>query len=120
MRMRRARRTQATTIHPVHHEHCRLQCKASLLTRHHCSGANAIRKMAAYRAVSPMRAVAHRQKRCRCSPTLPTTRLSMETELDGRLLALRQTVALALALSTRSNPQATELALDILSDLRSN
>lgn len=44
----------------------------------------------------------------------------METELDGRLLALRQTVALALALSTRSNPQATELALDILSDLRSN
>lgn len=44
----------------------------------------------------------------------------METELDGRFLALRQTVALALALSTRSNPQATELALDILADLRAN
>jgi len=44
----------------------------------------------------------------------------METELDGRLLALRQTVALALALSTRSNPQATELALDILDDLRAS
>lgn len=44
----------------------------------------------------------------------------METELDGRLLALRQTVALALALSTRSNPQATDLALDILSDLRAS
>jgi len=42
----------------------------------------------------------------------------METELDGRLLALRQTVALALALSTRSNPQATELALDILADMK--
>ncbi|GAB1579911.1 hypothetical protein [Bordetella petrii] len=44
----------------------------------------------------------------------------METELDGRLLALRQTVALALALSTRSNPQATELALDILQDLKAS
>lgn len=44
----------------------------------------------------------------------------METELDGRFLALRQTVALALALSTRSNPQATALALDILADLRAN
>lgn len=44
----------------------------------------------------------------------------MDTELDGRFLALRQTVALALALSTRSNPQATELALDILADLRTN
>lgn len=42
----------------------------------------------------------------------------METELDGRLLALRQTIALALALSTRSNPQATELALEILADFR--
>ncbi|MBV7486803.1 hypothetical protein [Bordetella sp. BOR01] len=44
----------------------------------------------------------------------------METELDGRLLALRQTVALALALSTRSNPQATELALDILADMKAS
>ncbi|CAM4304658.1 hypothetical protein [Bordetella muralis] len=44
----------------------------------------------------------------------------METELDGRLLAMRQTVALALALSTRSNPQAIDLALDILGDLRAN
>jgi len=44
----------------------------------------------------------------------------METELDGRLLALRQAVALALALSTRSNPQATELALDILADLKAH
>jgi len=44
----------------------------------------------------------------------------METELDGRLLALRQTVALALALSTRSNPQATELALDILADMKAH
>jgi len=44
----------------------------------------------------------------------------MNTELDGRLLALRQTIALTLALSTRSNPQATELALDILTDLRTN
>ncbi|MCD0505778.1 hypothetical protein [Bordetella petrii] len=42
----------------------------------------------------------------------------METELDGRLLALRQTVALSLALSTRSNPQATELALEILADIK--
>lgn len=44
----------------------------------------------------------------------------METELDGRFLALRQTVALALALSTRGNAQATDLALDILSDLRAS
>ncbi|MVW73069.1 MULTISPECIES: hypothetical protein [unclassified Bordetella] len=44
----------------------------------------------------------------------------MDNELDGRLLALRQTVALALALSTRGNAQATDLALDILSDLRAN
>lgn len=44
----------------------------------------------------------------------------METELDGRFLALRQTVALALALSTRGNSQATDLALDILADLRTN
>jgi hypothetical protein len=44
----------------------------------------------------------------------------MDTELDGRFLALRQTVALALALSTRGSPQATDLALDILADLRAN
>lgn len=44
----------------------------------------------------------------------------METELDGRFLALRQAVALSLALSTRSNPQATDLALDILADLRTS
>lgn len=44
----------------------------------------------------------------------------METELDGRLLALRQAVALALALATRSNPQATELALEILNDMKTS
>lgn len=44
----------------------------------------------------------------------------METELDGRFLALRQTVALALALATRSNAQATDLALDILGELRAS
>ena len=42
----------------------------------------------------------------------------MDTEIDGRLLALRQAVGIALALSTHSNARATELALELLSDLK--
>ena len=39
----------------------------------------------------------------------------MDTELDGRLLALRQALAIAIALSTRSSPQATDMALEPVS-----
>ncbi|OZI70751.1 hypothetical protein [Bordetella genomosp. 12] len=42
----------------------------------------------------------------------------METELDGRLLALRQALAISIALSTRGHPQATAMALELLDDLR--
>ncbi|CAB3727975.1 MULTISPECIES: hypothetical protein [Achromobacter] len=42
----------------------------------------------------------------------------MGTELDGRLLAMRQAVAIAIALSTRSSPQATDMALELLNDLK--
>lgn len=42
----------------------------------------------------------------------------MGTELDGRLLALRQALAISIALSTRSNPQATSMALELLDDLK--
>lgn len=42
----------------------------------------------------------------------------MGTELDGRLLAMRQALAIAIALSTRSNPQATDMALELLNDLK--
>ena len=42
----------------------------------------------------------------------------MDTELDGRLLALRQALAIAIALSTRGSPQATDMALELLDDLR--
>ena len=44
----------------------------------------------------------------------------METELDGRLLALRQAMAIAIALSTRGSPQATDLALELLGDRKTN
>lgn len=44
----------------------------------------------------------------------------METELDGRLLALRQAMAIAIALSTRGSPQATDMALELLGDLKAN
>ncbi|MGE8656987.1 MAG: hypothetical protein ACN6O8_09585 [Achromobacter sp.] len=44
----------------------------------------------------------------------------MDTELDGRLLALRQALAIAIALSTRGNPQATDMALELLGDLKAN
>ena len=43
----------------------------------------------------------------------------MGTELDGRLLA-RQALAIAIALSTRSNPQATDMALELLGDLKAH
>lgn len=43
----------------------------------------------------------------------------MDTELDGRLLAMRQALAIAIALSTRSSPQATDMALELLNDLKS-
>ncbi|AZY54241.1 hypothetical protein [Bordetella avium] len=43
----------------------------------------------------------------------------METELDGRLLALRQALAISIALSTRGHTQATDMALELLNDLRS-
>lgn len=42
----------------------------------------------------------------------------MDTELDGRLLAMRQALAIAIALSTRSSPQATDMALELLNDLK--
>ena len=44
----------------------------------------------------------------------------MGTELDGRLLAMRQALAIAIALSTRSNPQATDMALELLGDLKAH
>ncbi|QGE77888.1 hypothetical protein FYA48_08580 [Bordetella holmesii] len=44
----------------------------------------------------------------------------METELDGRLLALRQALAISIALSTRGHPQATGMAMELLDDLRSH
>lgn len=44
----------------------------------------------------------------------------METELEGRLLAMRQALAIAIALSTRSSPQATDMALELLGDLKAN
>ncbi len=44
----------------------------------------------------------------------------MNTELDGRLLAMRQALAIAIALSTRSSPQATDMALELLGDLKAN
>jgi hypothetical protein len=44
----------------------------------------------------------------------------VETELDGRLLALRQAMAIAIALSTRGSPQATDMALELLGDLKTN
>lgn len=44
----------------------------------------------------------------------------MDTELDGRLLALRQALAIAIALSTRGSPQATDMALELLGDLKAN
>ncbi|WP_313619467.1 hypothetical protein [Achromobacter sp.] len=44
----------------------------------------------------------------------------MDSELDGRLLAIRQAVAIAIALSTRSSPQATDMALELLGDLKAN
>lgn len=44
----------------------------------------------------------------------------VETELDGRLLALRQAMAIAIALSTRGSPQATDMALELLDDLKAN
>ncbi len=44
----------------------------------------------------------------------------METELEGRLLAMRQALAIAIALSTRSSPQATDMALELLDDLKAN
>ena len=44
----------------------------------------------------------------------------METELDGLLLALRQAMAIAIALSTRGSPQATDMALELLGDLKTN
>ena len=44
----------------------------------------------------------------------------METELDGRLLALRQAMAIAIALSTRGSPPATDMALELLGDLKTN
>jgi hypothetical protein len=43
---------------------------------------------------------------------------TMGTELDGRLLAMRQALAIAIALSTRSSPQATGMALELLNDLK--
>ncbi|MGB3431502.1 hypothetical protein [Achromobacter sp.] len=43
----------------------------------------------------------------------------MDNELDGRLLAMRQALAIAIALSTRSSPQATDMALELLNDLKS-
>ncbi len=42
----------------------------------------------------------------------------MGTELDGRLLALRQALAISIALATRSNPEATSMALELLGDLK--
>ncbi len=45
---------------------------------------------------------------------------TMETELDGRLLALRQALAISIALSTRGHPQATGMALELLDDLRAH
>lgn len=44
----------------------------------------------------------------------------MDTELDGRLLAMRQALAIAIALSTRSSPQATDMALELLDDLKAS
>ena len=44
----------------------------------------------------------------------------MGTELDGRLLAMRQALAIAIALSTRSSPQATDMALELLNDLKAS
>ncbi len=44
----------------------------------------------------------------------------MVTELDGRLLAMRQALAIAIALSTRSSPQATGMALELLNDLKAS
>lgn len=44
----------------------------------------------------------------------------METELEGRLLALRQALAISIALSTRGHPQATGMALELLDDLRNH
>ncbi|WP_251865962.1 hypothetical protein [Achromobacter sp. Marseille-Q4962] len=44
----------------------------------------------------------------------------METELDGRLLAMRQALALAIALGTRSHSQATAMALELLDDLKAS
>lgn len=44
----------------------------------------------------------------------------MNTDIDGRLLALRQALAIAIALSTRGSPQATDMALELLSDLKIN
>ena len=43
----------------------------------------------------------------------------MGTELDGRLRP-RQALAIAIALSTRSNPQATDMALELLGDLKAH
>ncbi|OZI44593.1 hypothetical protein CEK29_07700 [Bordetella genomosp. 5] len=44
----------------------------------------------------------------------------MNDELDGRLLALRQTLAVAIALATRGHEQATTMALELIEDLRTH
>ncbi|MCV6905561.1 hypothetical protein [Achromobacter xylosoxidans] len=49
-----------------------------------------------------------------------TRTFPVDTELDGRLLALRQALAIAIALSTRGSPQATDMALELLDDLKAN